>query len=54
MLSGWPDVAGAVIVGDVVAVGVAVGLLDPPEHPVRPITTTAPTNTAAALTPVRR
>jgi hypothetical protein len=33
--------AGAVVVGDVVAVEVALGLFDPLEHPGKPMATTA-------------
>jgi hypothetical protein len=51
---GRPDFAGAVVVGDVVAVGVALGLLDPLEHPVTPSATAAPITPTTAVTPVRR
>lgn len=51
---GRPDLAGAVVVGDVVADGVALGLLDPLEHAAKPMATAAPANPTATFAPVPR
>jgi hypothetical protein len=44
---------GAVDVGGAVVAGVALGLLDPPEHAATPIATEAPTTPTTTLVPIR-
>jgi hypothetical protein len=52
-LPGAAAAGGAVDVGGAVVAGVALGLLDPPEHAATPIATEAPTIPTATLVPIR-
>jgi hypothetical protein len=49
----WPALPGAPAAGGAVVAGVALELVDPPEHAATPIATEAPTTPTATLVPIR-